>query len=176
MMGGWKLGVVIALTALTSGAQTTVTSHDGQRTVSIRADANGNEELWIADWQSDQARLLSTARKFSFPQFSPDDSHLYVVTDIGPATRVLQRVEMATGTLKRFLDNVSRFAFIEKGPNRGRLLVARRMPCFMEESRQNCYPVLLLTLSNSTPGQSATGKMVAKDDEEFDELLQQLSR
>jgi hypothetical protein len=161
MRGRWKLAISMVLTAMTLGAQTSV---------SIRRGANGNDELWIAD------RMLATARKFSSPQFSPNDSYLYVLTDIGPATRVLQRIELATGTIKRFMADVSRFAFIETGPNRGRLLVSRRMPCFMEESRQSCFPVLLLTLSNSIPGQSATGKMVAKDDAEFDESLQQLSR
>jgi hypothetical protein len=170
-MRGWKLAVVVVLVALTCGGQTAVTSHDGQWTVSVRAAANGSDELWIEGRQPDHARLLSTARKFTSPQFSPDDSHIYVLAEIGPATRVLQRVEVATGVSSGFLKNATRFAFLESGPNRGRMLVAQEMQCFIEDLRHTWSQVILWTF-----GQPTTGKTVAKDDAEFDELLQRLSR
>jgi hypothetical protein len=109
---------------------------------------------------------------------SPDGRWTVSVRSAGNGTNELWIAGPEANRSRLLSDKVTRFAFIKDAPNGGRLLVARRMHCFIEDLRQDCFPVLLLTIvrGNTAGGVVATGKMVAKDDAEFDELLQQLSR
>ena len=154
-------------------------SHDGQRIAFIRRSAGVPDELRIVDITGDKGeKVLAkafgverptgsfSAKELNTPRFSPDDAYIYLIEG-----NVLNRVEVATGAGKALMGDVQRYAVIKTGANRGRLLLSRRARCFIEDLSQECHPVYLGT---TTP--AVNWKRLAKDDEYFEDLLEQYSR